>query len=84
MTWREFQLRRLGFFRLQKEEWKKVRMVAFHAIAGTGALKKGTTLEKFMPLDSATQSKGRMSDAMKEAYAKAQETYKKQVNGSGT
>ena len=52
MTWREFQLRRIGYLRMQKTEWEKVRWLSFHTMASVGALKQGATLEKFMPLDS--------------------------------
>ena len=84
-TWREFQLKRLGYFRKEKDEWKKARMTSYYSLVATGAIDtRKMSIEKFMPLDSAQQSKGRISDAMKEAYAKAQNNYLKEVNGSRT
>lgn len=84
MTLLEFKLRREGFERANKVEWEKTRFISFHAIAGTGALKKGTTLEQFLPLNNNPKSKGRISDSMKNAFQIAQDNYLKQVNGSGT
>lgn len=83
MSWREFQLRRSGYFRKEKEEWKKARIISYYSLVATGAIDtKKMSIEKFMPLDS--NSKPRMSDAMKNAYQIAQDKYLKEVNGSGT
>lgn len=84
MTLLEFKLRREGFERSNRVEWEKTRFISFHAIAGTGALKKGTTLEQFLPLNNNPKSKGRISDAMKNAFQIAQDNYLKEVNGSRT
>ena len=81
MTLLEFKLRREGFERVNRVEWEKTRFISFHAIAGTGALKKGTTLEQFLPLNNNPKTKGRMSDVMKNAFQIAQDNYLKQVNG---
>lgn len=83
MSWREFQLRRSGYFRKEKEEWKKARMTSYYSLVATGAIDtRKMSIEKFMPLDSAPQSKGRISDAMKNAFQIAQDNYLKEVNGS--
>lgn len=84
MTWREFQLRRAGYLRHQKEDWKKARMIAYYALAATGAISTTKmSIEKFMPLEG-VKSKPRASDAANEAYMKAHEQYLKEVNGSRT
>lgn len=85
MTWREFQLRRLGYIRGNIEEWKKARMTSYYSLVATGAIDtRKMSIEKFMPLDSAQQSKGRITDAMKNAFQIAQDNYLKEVNGSRT
>lgn len=78
----EYQLRREGYFRKQKEQWYHTRFMAYHSIAATGAA-KNLTIEKFLPLDE-PKRKGIMTDSMKEALARARETAQKQLNGSGT
>ena len=50
MTWREFQLRRAGYYRIQLDEWRKVRQIAYWSGAGTGFDPKKTRIEKFMRL----------------------------------
>ena len=80
-TWREFQLKSIGYRRTQLKEWEKVRMICFHSMASNGALKKGTNLEKFMPLEP---KKHQVNDYMKQALENAQNNYLKQVNGSRT
>lgn len=83
-TWREFQLKRLGYFRKEKEEWKKARIISYYSLVATGAIDtKKMSIEKFMPLDD-SNSKPRMSDAMKEALENAQNQYLKEKNGSRT
>ena len=84
MTWREFQLRRAGYLRTEKEDWKKARLVAYYALVATGAIKTGKmSIEKFMPLDGKS-AKNTVSDAGREALMKAQEQYLKETNGSRT
>ena len=83
MTWREYQLRRLGFVRSQKREWEKTRTIAYYSLVATGAIStKKMSIEKFMPLEGKKANK--VSDTAKEAFRKAQENYIKETNGSRT
>jgi len=82
MTMLEYQLRRDGYFRKQKEKWYHTRFMAYHSIVATGAA-KNLTIEKFLPLDE-NKRKSIMTDSMKEALAKAREIAQKQIDGSGT
>lgn len=50
MTWREFQLRRIGYLRKQKEQWYHTRFIAYYNLKGAGAL-KNESIDRFMDLD---------------------------------
>ena len=82
MTMLEYQLRRDGYFRKQKEKWYHTRFIAYHSIVATGVA-KNLTIEKFLPLDE-TKRKGIMTDSMKEAMRIAREKANLQLNGSRT
>ena len=82
ITWREFQLLRLGYLRTEKEEWKKFRMGAYFSLVATGAINtQKMSIEKFMPLDGANKTPHRLTDAMKEAFVNAQNQYLIEKNG---
>lgn len=83
MTWREYQLRRMGYIRTQKEEWGRTRLISYHSLVATGAIDpKKMSIEKFMPLEDERKPKA-TSEGL-EALAKAREIYNNKVNGSGT
>lgn len=52
MTWREFQLRLLGYKRQEKNDWFKVRELAY--LVYLSIPQKGSKMnkEKFMPLEN--------------------------------
>ena len=84
MTWREFQLRRAGYLRHQKEDWKKSRMVAYYALAATGAIDTHKmSIEKFMPLDG-TPAKAQIDNTARARLREVQEEYNKKQNVSRT
>lgn len=83
MTWREYQLRRMGYIRTQKEEWKRTRLISYHSLVATGAVDpKKMSIEQFMPLDDERKPKA-TSEGLK-ALALAREKYNQEVNGSRT
>lgn len=51
MTWREFQLRRIGYERQELKEWRKVREISYWSGAGTAFDASKTKINQFMPLD---------------------------------
>ena len=83
MSWREFQLRRLGYLRKEKSEWIHSRFLAYYSLAATGAIEtKKMTIEQFMPLDG--KKRGRVSSGAIEMLKKEQQKYEDQINGSRT
>ena len=74
MSWREFQLRLIGFKRQQKEDWIRTREIAYSSWVGPHIkLEANLTKEKFMPLG--VGNKNKVSNAGKEALRKAQLEY---------
>jgi len=73
MTWREFQLRRLGFDRENKVKWEHTRDVSYYALAATGAIDtKKVSKEKFFPIYSGiTKKGGGITDRGKDLLMKA-------------
>jgi len=47
ISWREFQLRRAGYYRQQRAEWDKFLHVSYFSGAGTAFDPKQLTLEQF-------------------------------------
>lgn len=74
MTFAEFQIRLFAYKRMQKEEWRKYRLVAYNAlIAPYQDYKKlPKTIDKFMDLSDkkrigiSEEQKARFLEAMKE------------------
>lgn len=85
MSWREYTLRRAGYFRKHKAEWEKIRFQTYHTLVGAGAIDtRKMSIEKFLPLDSSDSSKPKKSTLSKEAieaFKQAQEQYLKESNG---
>ncbi len=71
MSWKEFQLRIDGYNRIQKEEYKKYRLVAYQVYASTPMKNKPVSIERYLPLDN---EKVDFTDSMKEAI---KDQYKK-------
>ena len=83
MTWREFNLRRIGFERSEKREWYRTREVGYASLIGGGVDPKKLTKEKYMPLEE-TQSKYQVTEDGFAALKREQEKYLEKANGSGT
>jgi hypothetical protein len=78
MSWREFLLRQIGYQREQKNEWYKVREIAYCALVGShqDPKKLPKNKENFIPLEGQKQKKG-VSDDTKQKFI---ELYKKWQN----
>ena len=84
MSWREYQLRRIGYIRQEKEEWKRTRMVSYYSLVASGAIDtRKMSIEQFMPLDGKSKS-SRMTDSGRNALKEARRIYLEQLNGSRT
>jgi hypothetical protein len=79
MSWREFQLRLMGYKRHELNEWAKVREVAYCSLMGSHANPKKLpkTKEQFMPLDIDKPNKPKVAQWRKEQFLEA---YKKWQN----
>lgn len=52
MSWREFSLKSFAYHRKEKDEWKKIRLIAYYTrFAPYIKTDRIPTIEKFMPLD---------------------------------
>lgn len=77
MSWAEFRIRQYGYNRRQKDEWFKIREIAYASyIAPSVDLKKIPSKEQFMPLEG---KKG-VSDKIKERMKEAVNKYKEEKN----
>lgn len=84
MTWREFQLKTAGFFRQDKRDWERARLIAYYAYASIPETGKKVSINKFLPLgdeESEIQDwqKEMLKDAQKLAIQEAKQ--KKLQNG---
>lgn len=75
MTWAEFLIRQHAYHRIEKNEWYKVREIAFASLIGShiDPKKLPKSKEKFIPLES-EKNKG-LSKEARNAILKAQEQY---------
>ena len=76
MTWREFILRREGFFREKENEdirqMKHTRIVSYFTLVATGAIDtKKLSLEKFLPIKGGGKQRAKIEDWQKEAFLNA-------------
>jgi hypothetical protein len=76
MSWREFQLRSHGFKRADKNQWVKVREIAYNSLIGShlDPKKLPKTREKYLPLEAEQVSKG-VSNERKEMFLQAFKNY---------
>tara|TARA_R110002167_G_scaffold147336_3_gene339477 strand:+ start:2736 stop:2972 length:237 start_codon:yes stop_codon:yes gene_type:complete len=75
MTWAEFLIRQHAYHRIEKNEWYKVREMAYASLIGShiDPKKLPKSKEKFIPLDAEVE-KG-ISDFARNAILKAQQEY---------
>ena len=75
MTWAEFCIRQHAYHRIEKNDWYKVREIAYAALIGShiDPKKLPKTKDKFIPLNSG-ERKG-LSELAKQAIRKAQTEY---------
>ena len=76
MTWSEFIIRQHAYHRIEKNEWYKIREMAFASLIGShiDPKKLPKSKEKFIPLDS---SSNLAIEKMRETISKAQQAYNK-------
>lgn len=83
MTWREFQLKRYGYIRQQKENWSHTRTIAYMTYLSIPEKGNKKTIDQWWSLDG----KKSVEDWQKEALRKAQKDavqeakQKKLING---
>ena len=74
MTWAEFLIRQHAYHRIQKNEWYKIREIAYASLIGShiDPKKLPKSKEKFIPLDSSNDLE---IDKMRQTILKAQQAY---------
>lgn len=79
MTWAEFNLRRIAYFRMQEQEDLRAREIAWSALIGShyNPKKLPKTKDKFWQIGEI--KKPYVDESMREAIRKAQEDYFKQL-----
>jgi len=83
MSWREYVLRSRDYEKSEKEDWIKVREMAYASMIGShlDPKKIPKTKEQFMPFDKPKRNKANASAL--ERLRQLQLEYQKQKNGSG-
>jgi len=83
MTWSEFMIRLHAFKRQERNEWYKIRELAWNSLIGShvNPKKLPKTKESFMPLN--LKRKVEISNLMKERIKQAQEQYIKDQQKNG-
>jgi len=79
MSWREFQLRRRAYDKAEKEDWIKVREMAFASLIGphVDPKKLPKSKEQFIPLEP----KKKVSNSALERLRQLQLEYQRNKNG---
>jgi hypothetical protein len=83
MTWAEFLIRQHAYHRIEKNEWYKIREIAYAALIGSHSdpNKLPKSKEKFMPLDGDGSGVKTISETSREAMRKALIEYNNKLNG---
>lgn len=84
MTFAEFQIRLFAYKRMQLEDWKKFRLVAYNALIAPyqDHKKLPKTMDKFMDLSSGQTQKQGVTEEQKERFLVAYKEYlKESTNG---
>ncbi|MDV4024646.1 hypothetical protein CMT52_09895 [Elizabethkingia anophelis] len=79
MSWREFQLRRIGYERSQKTDWYKVREIAYWSAAGTAIDVRKVPKDKFMAIEQ-KEVVSIQKDHYMDHFLKEHEDYMKKAN----
>lgn len=83
MTWREFQLKRHGYIRQQKENWNHTRTIAYMTYLSIPEKGKKKTIDQWWSLDAKKSVENWQKKALKEAQKLAvqEAKQKKLTNG---
>lgn len=79
MTWREFQLRKAGYFRKLKEQWRHTRQVAYWTYLSIPEKGQKMPIDRFMDLGDKSKKilSNRQKDLIISAQKRAMEEAKK-------
>jgi hypothetical protein len=77
MTWAEFLIRQHAYHRIEKNEWYKVREIAYSSLIGShiDPKKLPKSKDKFIPLDEYNSNVKNTVDSMRLAILKSQQEY---------
>lgn len=77
MTFAEFQIRLFAYKRMQLEDWKKFRVVAYNALVAPyqDYKKLPKTMDKFMDLSGGKEQNKGVSDEQKQRFLDAYKIY---------
>ena len=82
MTWAEFRIRQFAYRRIEKNDWYKVREIAYSALIGSHVdpKKLPKNKDKFMKLDN---RQAEATEQAKEKMRKVAEIYRLQKGNNG-
>ena len=83
MTWAEFQIRSYAYKRIQKEEWRKVREIAYTSLIAPYQDPKTIpkSREKYMPIDGLKKLGASIKEKAKKLMLERTKKYLEQRNG---
>ena len=86
MTFAEFQIRLFAYKRMQLEDWKKFRLVAYNALVAPyqDYKKLPKTMDKFMDLSNGHTQKQGVTEEQKERFLVAYKEYLKEAQNGKT
>lgn len=83
MTWREFQLKRHGFIRQQKEQLRHTQTIAYMIYLGIPEKGKKKSLNQFWNIDGVDSVQDWQKELLKDAQKKAVEEAKQKKLKNG-
>ena len=81
MTFAEFQIRLFAYKRMQLEDWRKYRLVAYNALIAPyqDHKKLPKTMDKFMDLSGSKEQKRGVSEEQKQRFLEEYSKYLKHI-----
>lgn len=83
MTWREFQLKRHGYLREQKENWRHTQMISYMTYLSIPEKGKKKTINEWWSLDDKKGVKDWQKEALRQAQKLAVEEAKQKKLNNG-
>ena len=86
MTFAEFQIRLFAYKRMQLEDWKKFRLVAYNALVAPykDYKKLPKTMDEFMDLSNGEKKQVGVSEQQKQRFLEAYKNYLNNSENGGT